>query len=458
MDEQERAHRAARGRAAARELTARGIVATTLTWVDNSGITRVKTVPTGRLEHVAAWGVGFSPVFDAYLLDDSIASGRHAGGPVGDLRLHPDLDRLTVLGEPAGWAWAPGERYDQEGIRHAQDARALLRRQVARLTEEGLRVRAAFEVEWTVSLGRGEEFVPAAVGPGYGMTRIAELPEYLFDVLRALDTAGVEVEQLHPEYAAGQFEVSVAAQGPVWAADTAVLVRQTIQAVTMRYGMRASFSPKVVVDGVGNGGHVHLSLWRGGRNLMATGSGPYGMRPEGEGFAAGILARLPAMLAIGCPSVASYLRLTPGQWSGPFACWGLENREAALRFVAGPAGLRAQAANLEVKCFDATANPYLALTVLLAAGRDGVDAAARLPDPVTVDPAALDPEEREARGVARLPASLEEAVTVFEQDEVLRAALGAATADTVADVRRGEIALFKDASDEEIVARTRWRH
>jgi glutamine synthetase len=458
MDEQERAQRAARARAVARELTARQVVAAALTWVDTAGITRVKTVPVARLEHAAAWGVGASPVFDAYLADDTIIAGRHAGGPVGDLRLHPDLDRLAILGAPAGWAWAPADRYDQDGRVHPQDARALLRRQTALLADQGLAVRTAFEIEWAVSQGPGEEFVPAARGPAYGMTRVAELPEYLLDVLGALATAGVEVEQLHPEYAAGQYEVAVTAEDPVGAADTSVLVRQTIRAVTIRHGMRASFSPKVVVDGVGNGCHVHLSLGRDGTGLMAGGPGPYGMRAEGEAFAAGILARLPALLAVGCPAAASYLRLVPSQWSGPFACWGLENREAALRFVTGPAGRRARTANVEVKCFDAAANPYLLLTALLAAGRAGLAARARLPDPVNVDPATLDETERAARHVARLPSSLAQAVSAFEADPVLREALGEPVADTVADVRRGEIARFEAAAPEEIVARTRWLH
>src|SRR6266511_4096280 len=83
----------------ARELSAglagRGVRAVALTWVDNAGVTRVKTVPVDRLPEAAAWGVGMSPVFDVFCVDDSITTSRHIGGPVGDLRLHPDLDRLT---------------------------------------------------------------------------------------------------------------------------------------------------------------------------------------------------------------------------------------------------------------------------------------------------------------------------------------------------------------------------
>src|SRR3954449_13144051 len=97
MDQQERARRASVPRQATGGLASRGATAIAVTWVDTSGVTRVKAVPLARLEHAAAWGIGASPVFDAFLLDDSIVSGRYAGGPVGDLRLHPDLDRLAVL-------------------------------------------------------------------------------------------------------------------------------------------------------------------------------------------------------------------------------------------------------------------------------------------------------------------------------------------------------------------------
>jgi glutamine synthetase len=451
MDQQERARRAAAARQATWDLDAKDVTAIAATWVDTSGVTRVKAVPLARLEHAAAWGIGMSPVFDAFLLDDSIVSGRFAGGPIGDLRLHPDLDRLVVVPALPGWAWAPADRYDQEGEAHPLDSRGLARREVGRLAAEGLSIRAAFEVEWAVSVGDGDDFVPACAGPAYGMTRLTERSDYLRDVVEALSAAGVVVEQIHPEYAAGQYEVSVAPEDPVAAADTFVLVRETIRAVSQNHDLRASFSPKVLAGGVGNGAHVHLSLWRGDVNLMAGGEGRFGLTTDGEAFAAGILSRLPALLAIGAPSVASYLRLVPSHWAGAYACWGLENREAALRFVTGAAGNRPQAANFEVKCFDAAANPYLVVAALIAAGRAGLAEPDALPEPVNVDPVSVD-------GVPPLPSSLGAAVEAFEADAALREALGEALIDTVGVVRRGEIALFDGMEPEEIAARTRWKH
>ncbi|MEV0681319.1 glutamine synthetase family protein [Actinosynnema sp. NPDC050436] len=438
MDTAERDHRQAQATALLDGLADRDVVAVAITWVDHSGIARVKSVPLDKLPRAAAHGVGASPVFDAFLLDDTIVAGRHAGGPVGDLRLHPDLARITVLAGQPGWAWAPADRFDQHGEPHPQDERGLARTMADRLAVNGYEVRAGFEVEWAVGQGGTDDFRPATTAAAYGHARQVELSDYCADLIAALTEQGVDVLQFHPEYAPGQFEVSTAPEDPVHAADTAVLVRETVRAITIRHGLRASFSPKVVAGGVGNGGHLHVSLWKDGKNLFGG-----GVHPDAEAFAAGVLRHLPGLCAIGCPSVASYLRLVPSHWAGAFAVWGVENREAALRLVEGR--------DLEVKCFDLSANPYLAVAATLAAGLAGIVDGERLPDPMTVDPAHVE-------GVQRLPTSLEDAVRAFEEDEVLTEAFGVEFAATIADVRRGEIARFADATPEEVAHATRWRH
>jgi glutamine synthetase len=458
LQHDERERRGARAEEMLEGLREAGVVGVVLPWVDTSGVTRVKSVPLAKLPSAAAWGVGMSPVFDAFLFDDSIVAGRFAGSAVGDLRLHPDLDRLTVLAGQPGWAWAPVDRYDQDGQPHPLDSRLLLRRVVDELAGEGMSVLAACEIEWAVGVAGSDDFVPGLSGPAYGMTRHVEVSDYARDLLAALAAQGVAVDQFHPEYAAGQLELSVGAEDPVSAADTTVLVRHTIKAVSARHGLRASFSPKVLADGVGNGGHVHLSVWRDGENLMSGGQGTFGLTADGEAFIAGLLTHLPALLAVGAPTVASYLRLIPSHWAGAFACWGLENREAAVRFVTGPAGHRQAAANVEVKSVDAAANPYLLMAGLLASGRAGLASGATLPDPVGVDPATLSDEGRREAGIRALPTSLEEAVRAFEKDDVLAKTFGEELAATVVDVRRGEIAALEGRSPEEVAAALRWVH
>ncbi|MFF7717499.1 glutamine synthetase [Streptomyces sp. NPDC007988] len=511
MQHSDETQRAARREAA--RLDAKSVHGVALTWVDNAGLTRVKAVPTGRLAHVATRGVGMSPVFDVYLVDDSITTSPHIGGPDGDLRLVPDLERLTVLAAQPGWAWAPVDRYDQQGRPYAACQRLFARRMAQRAADRGIELRMGFETEWIVQRDGAYPWS----GPAYGMARVVELSDYVDEVLRTLGAQGVEVLQIHPEYAAGQFEVSVAPADPVGAADLAVLVRETVRAVSLRHGLTPLFGPAVEAGGVGNGGHLHLSLWREGRNLCRGGEGPFGMTGDSESFLAGLLDALPALLAIGAPTPASYLRLEPSHWAGVFQCWGLENREAALRFITG-APDDPDGANAEVKCFDAAANPYLVTGAVIAAGLAGLEAGARLPEPVQGDPAvtgggAVDSgdgpavrgrgtpngataqtgettaggwggreagsgpagqgpgsepagrragtgggRENAASGPARLPRSLPEALEHFERSDLLREALGDALFEAIAAVRRAESELFAGRAPQQIADATRGRY
>jgi len=445
----------ARGKVAevAADLASNGVVGVAASYVDNSGIARVKTVPLARLEDAVTQGIGMSPVFDVFMFDDAITASPSSTGPVGDLRLFPDLERIVVLAAQPGWAWAPVDRLTQEGEPHPGCQRTFARRIADRAAERGLQARMGFEAEWVLDAGAGDAFVPATAGPGYGMDRLIEVSDYCRDLLTALDAESIEVLQLHPEYAPAQFELSVAPADPVAAADRILLVRHTIRAVTSRAGMRCSFAPAMTVGGVGNGCHLHTSLWSQGRTLMSGGSGPHGLHNQAQAFVAGVLEGLPALLAIGAPSAASYLRLIPQRWAAPYRCWGRENREAAVRLVAS-----GEHANAEIKCLDAAANPYLLVGAVLALGLDGVERELELPPEVTVDPATLSDAELAAAGAARLPSNLAGALEHFRECEVLATAMGPDLFETIVAVRETEVERFIGASEEEIVAATRFRY
>ena len=453
-----RAGEVERAQRIAQDLAAAGVQGVVLSWIDTCGVNRVKTVPVGQLESAVQWGVGMSPVFDLFLADDSIVAGELQGGPDGDLRLVPDLDQLVPLAGQPGWAWAPVDRMTQDGTMHAGCSRTVLRGLVSAAEEQGVTFKAGIEIEF--ALGRADApwpaFEPACLGSAYGMTRLVEQTDFCADALDALAAQGVDVDQIHPEYAAGQYEVSVGALDPVGAADRSVLVRQTLRALAQRHQLRISFAPSVVAGGVGNGGHLHLSAWRGGSNLHSTGEERYGMTPEGESFVAGVLDALPALAAITTPSPASYLRLLPSHWAGIYACWGHETRESALRIVTGMVGNRERAANLEVKCADLAANPYLLVAGVLAAGLDGTARSLALPEEITGDPAALEPAEAEKRAMRRLPTSLPDAIEAFEGSELPRAAYGDLIVDAVLAVRRGEAARCEGLDAEAVAEAYRW--
>ncbi len=455
---EEIARRADKARTVTESLSAHGVRAVALSQVDNAGVTRVKTVPVSLLERAVKYGIGMSPVFEVFMVNDSITSSDEVGGPVGDLRLMPDPWALKVLAAQPGWAWAPVDKHTQEGGVYAGCQRTFAKRQVARAADAGIELRMAFELEWFQAGADSEVEHPIHTGPAYGLPVLATISDYARDLIVALEEGGVGLDQFHPEYARGQLEVSVPPADPVGAADTTVLVRQTIRAVAATHGMRASFSPVVIAGDVGNGGHVHFSLWRDGVNLFAGGQGPYGMTDIGEAFVAGVLAELPALVAVGSPSVPSYLRLIPSHWAGAFQCWGRENREAAIRFVTGMVGTRETAANTEVKCFDQSANPYLAAGALIAAGLAGMERDLRLPDEVTVDPGALSDAELARTDIRRLPQSLDEALSNLEKSEVLRDAMGPMLFGPFTAVRRAEAEAFAGLDPDEIVAAHRWRY
>jgi len=449
--EQERAADARRAESLQRQLEGEASSVAT-TFVDHSGAARVKVVPLSGLARAAESGVGFSPVIDAFISDGSIDPASPLDRPDGDLRLVPDLDRLTVLADPPGWAWAPGDRFQQDGTVYACCQRSFARAQLAAGLSKGISALMAFEIEWMV--GRDtDDFEPAFGGTGYGLSRLTSAADYIRDVLESLEAAGVRVEQIHPEYGPAQFEVSVAAQDPVAAADTCILVKFVIATVSARHGLRASFAPAVFTDNVGNGGHLHASFWHDGRNLFSGGTGRHGLTDTGESIVAGLLDALPALLAIGAPSPASYLRLQPSRWAGAYQIWGAENREAAVRFIAASQP-EPNAANVELKCFDLSANPYMLTGAVLAVALAAADRHARLPDEVTGDPAA--PGHPQADRAVRLPTSLGEALTALEASDELRKAAGEQLLTTFAASRRAEIELGHGQPDEIVVARARW--
>ena len=306
-----------------------------------------------------------------------------------------------------------------------------------------------FEIEWAISKATDGSFVPATDGSAYGLTRIVDVADYSRTLLVNLRSAGLLVEQFHPEYAPGQFEISLPALAPLAAVDRLLLAKTIIRATGRAYGLSTSFAPVAEVNGVGNGGHVHMSATKDNLPIFGGGDGPGGLTQTGAAAIATLLDWLPGLLAIGAPSPASYLRLVPSHWAGAFQCWGIENREAALRLVAESKLVSAHNANLEIKCFDQSANPYLVAGALLAGLYTSLDGGPPLPDPVASDPAGI-------ADAVRLPQSLDESIAKLWTLAPLLDAMGPELAEAFIAVRKAELAHFASASPEQIVAETRW--
>ena len=420
------------------------------TIVDNAGIARAKSVPGDRIGAAVERGIGLSPVFAVMCADDHLTETDRYGGPAGDMRLRPDLSAAAVIDAVHQVAWAPFDQYDQDHAVMETCQRGVLKRQEAAGRSAGLEFLMAYEVEFTVFTGNYTE--PAHAGPGYGLRPWLQLEEFGRALLSALASAGVEVEQLHPEYGPGQLEISMAPRSPVAAADQYVLARLVIERTARQHGLTVSFAPKTVPGAIGNGAHLHFSATRDGRSIFAGGTGPHGLTRDGEAMIGGLVAHLPEAAGLLAPSVISYARLVPGLWSGAYACWGLENREASVRFIRGAPGGPGSSANVEVKCIDGASNPYLAAAAVLAMALAGLAGGLAAPEPADRDPEALTATARQQAGIHRLPDSLPAALTLLAGSALLRSALGSAVVDCLVAVRRYEADRYGDLPEDERIA------
>jgi glutamine synthetase len=451
-----------RGRELAAALAADGVAGVIVAWADNNGIPRSRTVPVAALPQVAATGVGVTTLFAVFDTNDAItfaAPGLQT--PSGDLRLVPQLDRITRLAGQPAFAWAPGTQITADGGPWAFDQRSVLERTVARLDEAGYSALVGYEMEFAVyeppQDGEDDTLVPAHPGPAYSPHALLPIDDFVAAVMRDAEANGLRLGQVHAEYGPAQVELSLAASDPVTAADQQLLARQTVLAAAEAHGLRVSFAPLPTLAGAGNGWHVHTSLWRGGENLLAgTAEGPRGT--AGSAYIAGLLRDLPAVAAVTAPSLGSLARLRPGFFAGAYAFWGVENREAPLRYVPGSALLGEDHANLELKVSDASANPYLALAAVLTAGVAGVEENLAPPAPIGEDPGTWKKKERAAAGIAKLPSTQAEQEEALVGNPRVSAALGEELLGAFLAVRRADAAWAQEKETEEVLAAWRWKY
>jgi len=443
--------------ALAASLAKRGLRWLAITWVNHAGAPLVKVVPVAQLTEAVRTGVGFSPVADAFGADGGIDPAHRLAVPDGDLRLRADAAALSPLDPALAWAWAPGERWQRDGGAYPTDQRHFCHRQQERLEAQGVTLQTGFELEWLVAEAEpGSIPRPAVPGGPYGADRLVEGLDYATAVLEAIEAADLPWLQFHPEYGASQFELSLAPGSALEAADRLVRARLVIQRMTQRFGWRCSFSPKPSLQRVGNGGHLHLSLSRDGVPLLQGGEGPGGLTLPGQSVLATLLEELPGLMALSCPLVVSYLRLSPSAWAAPFQVWGVENREAALRLI--PTAADGSPAHLELKVADLGANPYLLLGAVLAVVLSGLQRPGSLAGcPGLPEPVSGDPARGPAGSMPRLPTSLAEASSAFAASSLLRQVMGEALHGSLLDSQAAELRRNAGLTQEEqVLASSCW--
>jgi len=421
-------------------------------YCDHANIVRGKSAHAAALADCLESGIGLTVAMQAFTLTDRLAGGTRLG-PVGEIRLVPDPRTFALLPYAPREARLLCDMHSLDGRPWALCPRAFLIDMVDRAGQQGLRVEAAFEYEFYLARQLEDgRYVPADDSLCFSSDGMDRQGAVIGAILDALEQQNLEPRQYYPELGPGQQELTIQHAPMLQAADRQIAVRETVRAVALQHGLTASFAPKPFADQAGNGCHVHMSLWNGNRNALYDPSSSTGLSTSGRAFVAGILTHLPALLAVTCPSVNSYMRLAPNMWSSAYTCWGLDNREAAVR-VASPFKGRVEAStNIEIKAVDGSANPYLALGVIVAAGLDGLRRGLDPGEPLQTNPHDMDETERQARGIRRYPTTLAEALSELEQDEVLLDALGAERAHEFIGVRRAEWDDLGHASTERQIA------
>lgn len=430
-----------------------------LTLCDQAGITRVKLIPASKRDSVEHNGTSLS-LTTALLIgaDDSIADLEKFPAAHGDVRLYPDVSSSRVFDASSGQVWAPADQRTPDGQTFSVCQRSILRRQIERMRSVGLDPVAAIEIEFAVYHPVGDEWHIVDDSAGYGIYSLIRASAWMKGIMDAFDAAGIPLEQIHPEYGRGQYEVALGVRDPLTAVDDYVLARILITRVLAEHGLRVSFSPKPEGSAAGNGCHIHLSATDAeGVNVFSGAEGESSFSATGGHWIGALVDELPDIVAILASGPHSFDRLQPGAYSGAMSCWGLENREAAVRYIPGVSGQRNKGANIEVKVPDCTNNPYLAMAALLAVGVQGIETGTALPAALKTVPAKSSEEELLAARASRFPNTLSEALARLDASAVLRGALGDDAIDTFVGVRRLDLAAEKIDNPEDLYVKYRWQ-
>ncbi len=252
-------------------------------------------------------------------------------------------------------------------------------------------------------------------------------PDAAMDLRRetvlALEEMGIGVEYSHHEVAASQHEIDMRYTDALTMADNVMTYRLVVKEVAIQHDVYATFMPKPVYGINGSGMHTHQSLFRGDRNAFFDKNDKYHLSQEAKWYIAGLLKHAPEITAVNNQWVNSYKRLVPGYEAPVYISWARRNRADLIRIPEYKPG-RENATRIEFRSPDPACNPYLAFSVMLAAGLEGIEKQYELPEPVEENVYNMSEQERARRGIGILPGSLWEAIQLTEKSELVRKALG----------------------------------
>jgi glutamine synthetase len=407
-----------------------------LQFTDVTGVVKSVDIPVSRLGVALEDGIWF---------DGSSVEG-FARIQESDMRLIPDSSTYAVL------PWTPVELrrarifcdiYQPDGNPFPGDPRGTLKRILMKMNERGWKYNVGPEPEFFLFRRNGGESihpVPHDVGGYFDFSANDDAVRVRTELMEALASMGLEVEMGHHEVALGQHEIDFRFDDALRTADNVLTLKYSVKAIAAQHNLIASFMPKPIFGINGSGMHCHQSIFDvHGENLFYDSEDEFHLSRIAYGFIAGQLTHACALAAIVAPTVNSYKRLVPGYEAPVYIGWAQINRSALIRIPRWTQG-REKSTRAELRFPDPSANPYLAFTAMLAAGLDGIERDLACPKPLnSINIYHLTPEERKQMGVSELPGSLPEALRQFNQDEVLREALGSAIAEAFERAKWSEV-------------------
>ncbi|HQN63691.1 MAG TPA: glutamine synthetase family protein [Flexilinea sp.] len=390
-----------------------------LQFTDVFGTVKSVDLPVSKLHEAIDQGIWF---------DGSSVEG-FARIQESDMHLRPDIDTYVIL------PWTPEEIRRAriicdvelpDGSPYMEDPRGLLKRACAKLAEQGMVFNVGPEPEFFLFRRNGDKMhpVPFDTGRYFDFSADDTAVRVRTKLILALNEIGLDVEVGHHECALGQHEIDFKFADALKTADNIQMMKSTVKAIAAQEGIIASFMPKPVFGENGSGMHCHQSLSASdGKNLFFDPNDEMYLSYMAKYFIAGQLKHAKGMTGILAPCVNSFKRLVPGYEAPVYIGWAQTNRSALIR-VPSTAG-KEKASRVELRCPDPSCNPYLALTVMLAAGLEGIREKVLPPVPWNnVNVYELSRKERRKNGIEELPGSLKEALLALEEDTLIRSVLG----------------------------------
>ncbi|MFQ5522683.1 MAG: glutamine synthetase family protein [Acidimicrobiia bacterium] len=379
----------------------------------------------GFLKSVSISPTELEVAFEEGMTFDGSSIDGYARIQEADMLAKPDPATFAVL------PWRSEEQvarmfcdiYTPDGEPFSGDPRVVLKRNLERASEMGYTFYTAPELEFFYFEDSGPEPKVLDQGGYFDLTPLDVAQEYRRKTINALEQLGIPIEHSHHEVAPSQHEIIARYTDALTMADNIMTARLTVKEVALQHGIYATFMPKPLEDYDGSGMHFHLSLFEGENNVFYEKGTQGELSKVGQAFIAGLLRHAAELTAITNQWVNSYKRLVAGFDAPIYISWARNNQSALVR-VPSVKKNKASSVRVEYRAPDAACNPYLALSVLLAAGLEGIKEGYELPPEINADITQLTPSERAALGARRLPETLAEALDRMEGSELVAEALG----------------------------------